>query len=163
VSALTPLLRALRGEFQSRVKRGFTHDNGSVLTLGIGISIVVLMLTTMSLNVMTLWSTRTTLNKIADGAALSGAQAIDAERIYRTGQATQIFLNSQESRRRVIQYLNQPQVRKNVHGLKLVKLQVQGSAITVVVTSTPQLPFGYLLPKNLSSVKATASAQNLAK
>lgn len=136
-------------------------DRGSVLTLGIGISILVLMLGTMTINVMTLWSTRTALNKIADAAALNAAQAVSTDDIYRTGQVTRLFLNPQAARVRVSQYINRPEVKVMVHNLGVVKVQVRGATVTVEVKCTPHLPFGYLLPSSISSVRAIATAENL--
>ena len=58
------------------------RDEGSILLFGIGLSVAGLMIATVSINVASLWVTRNTLDGIADGAALSAAQAVDTDAIF---------------------------------------------------------------------------------
>jgi len=141
------------------MKRTNKNERGSVLTFGIGLAILILMLVTVSINLASLWTTKVTLRTIADGAALSGAQAVDVNDVYENGVQKSVRLSARLSRIRVDKYLNQPFVRNRVHGLEVVATEVVGDQVKVIVSCEPQLPFGYLLPTEISRVQAMAIAQ----
>ena len=61
------------------------RDEGSILLFGIGLSVAGLMIATVSINVASLWVTRNVLDGIADGAALSAAQAVNTDHLHRFG------------------------------------------------------------------------------
>ncbi|MEI7442336.1 MAG: Tad domain-containing protein [Actinomycetes bacterium] len=139
-----------------------TMDNserGSVLTFGIGLAILLLMLVTVSVNLASVWTTKVTLRTITDGAALSGAQAVDLTHVYESGAYNSLHLSPKSARIRVDKYLQQPSVRKRVHGLQIVSTTVAGDQIKVVLSCEPQLPFGYLLPVHISRIQAVAIAK----
>ena len=140
---------------QSTLKR----DRGSVLTFGIGLVVLLLMLVTVSVNLASLWTTKVTLRTIADGAALSGAQGIDVTSIYKSGVQNSVRLSPRNARTRINRYLDQPLVRKRVHGLRVVSVIVVGSRVRVVLSCEPHLPFGYLLPTHVSRIQAVATAK----
>ncbi len=134
-------------------------ERGSVLTFGIGLAILLLMLVTASVNLASLWTTKVTLRTITDGAALSGAQAVDVTGVYESGTQNSMRLSPHSARIRIDKYLNQPSVRKRVHGLKIVSTAVVGNQVKVVLSCEPQLPFDYLLPANISRIQAVAVAK----
>jgi hypothetical protein len=141
-------------------------DRGSVLTFGIGLVVLLLMLVTVSVNLASLWTTKVTLRTIADGAALSGAQGIDVTSIYKSGVQNSVRLSPRNARTRINRYLDQPLVRKRVHGLQVVSVIVVsvivvGSRVRVVLSCEPHLPFGYLLPTHVSRIHAVATAKQL--
>lgn len=136
-------------------------DRGSVLTFGIGLTVLLLMLVTVSVNLASLWSTKVTLRTIADGAALSGAQGIDVTAIYKRGVQNTVRLSSKNARTRIDRYLDQPLVRRRVHGLQVASVVVVGNRVRVVLSCEPQLPFGYLLPTRVSKIQAVATAKQL--
>jgi hypothetical protein len=136
-------------------------DRGSVLTFGIGLVVLLLMLVTVSVNLASLWTTKVTLRTIADGAALSGAQGIDVTSIYKSGAQNSVRLSPRNARTRINRYLDQPLVRKRVHGLQVVSVIVVGSRVRVVLSCEPHLPFGYLLPTHVSRIQAVATAKQL--
>jgi hypothetical protein len=136
-------------------------DRGSVLTFGIGLVVLLLMLVTVSVNLASLWTTKVTLRTIADGAALSGAQGIDVTSIYKSGVQNSVRLSPRNARTRINRYLDQPLVRKRVHGLQVVSVIVVGSRVRVVLSCEPHLPFGYLLPTHVSRIQAVATAKQL--
>lgn len=134
-------------------------DRGSVLTFGIGLSILLLMVITVSVNIASLWTTKVTLRTIADGAALSGAQAVDVSNIYRSGLTVPVRLSPSLARLKVEDYLRQPAVRSRVNSLRIVDTHVEGSQIKVVLSCEPNLPFGYLLPIQTSRIQVVAMAR----
>jgi len=139
-----------------------TTDNserGSVLTFGIGLAILLLMLVTVSVNLASVWTTKVTLRTITDGAALSGAQGVDLSDVYKSGTRNSLQLSPKSARIRIDKYLNQPSVRKRVHGLQVVSITVAGDEVKVVLSCDPQLPFGYLLPAHVSRIQAMAVAK----
>jgi len=146
------------------MKKQDNHERGSVLTFGIGLAILLLMLVTVSINIVSLWTTKVTLRTIADGAALSGAQAVDVTNVYEHGVQTIVRLSPRLSRIRVDKYLNQPAVQNRVHGLEVVTISVIGNQVNVIISCEPKLPFGYLLPTENSRIQAAATArQEVAK
>jgi hypothetical protein len=136
-------------------------DRGSVLTFGIGLAVLLLMLVTVSVNLASLWSTKVTLRTIADGAALSGAQGIDVTAIYKGGVQNSVRLSPKNARTRIDRYLDQPLVRRRVHGLQVVSVIVVGNRVRLVISCEPHLPFGYLLPARVSKIQAVATAKQL--
>lgn len=119
-------------------------DEGSVLVLGIGLSIVCVMIATVAINVATIWLARTSLNSVADGAALAGAQAIDSAAVYRDGLTGITHLSPSKARAKVRAYVAKPEVKSQVHGLKVRSVVVSGNSVQVTVSATPAMPFGYL-------------------
>ena len=144
-----------------KTESALKSDRGSVLTFGIGLVVLLLMLVTVSANLASLWTTKVTLRTIADGAALSGAQGIDVTAIYKSGVQNSVRLSPRNARTRINRYLDQPLVRKRVHGLQVVSVIVVGSRVRVVLSCEPHLPFGYLLPTHVSRIQAVATAQQL--
>jgi len=142
-----------------KTKNAETGENGSVLTFGIGLAVLLLMLVTISVNLASLWTTKVTLRTIADGAALSGAQAIDVADVYKYGVQSTARLSPNLARTRVADYLNQPAVRNRVHALEVVTIHVSGTEVKVTISCEPQLPFNYLLPTHVSRIQAVASAR----
>lgn len=134
-------------------------ERGSVLTFGIGLAILLLMLVTVSVNLASLWTTKVTLRTIADGAALSGAQAVDFTGVYESGRKPSMRLSPHSARLRIDKYLLQPSVRIRVRALRVVSTTVAGNQVKVVLSCAPQLPFGYLLPANISRIQAVAVAK----
>lgn len=136
-----------------------SSEKGSILTFGIGISILVMLLVSVSVNIASLWSTKVTLRSIADGAALAGAQAVDESKVYQFGAESSVHLSPSAARMRVAEYVLQPVVKNRVHGLEIVSMKVVGSRVNVVLACQPQLAFGYLLPVRVSKIQASAVAR----
>ena len=152
-----------RPKLQSSRLAALKSDSGSVLMVGLMLTILLLLVSTLGVNIATLWTTRTTLNAIADSAALSGARAIDVEAIYRSGQATKISLDAQEAKDRVKRYLKRQEVKTRLQEIQLTGFEVHGAEVTVSLSCIPRMPFGYLLPSVPSIVRTVAHAQNLAQ
>ncbi|MDP4666978.1 MAG: hypothetical protein NWS06_03065 [Candidatus Nanopelagicales bacterium] len=139
-----------------KVKR----DEGSILLFGIGLAVTALMIATLAINVASLWVTRNVLDGIADGAALSAAQAIDTDAIYQDGLGASLRLNETLARNRVLEYVRVAQAAKQVEQFSIASVTVSGTSVTVTVQGIPSLPFGYLMPVGAPIVVSSAKAVN---
>jgi hypothetical protein len=140
-----------------------SDDDGSILVLGIGLSLVCVLVATVAINVATVWLARTALDSIADGAALAGAQAIDSAAIYRDGLSGITHVSPNLARTKVRTYLSRPEVKAQVHGLKLRSVAVSGNAVQVAVSCVPAMPFGYLWDTPTVIARSKARAINYVK
>lgn len=136
------------------------HDEGSILLFGIGLAVTALMIVTLAINVASLWVTRNVLDGIADGAALSAAQAIDTDAIYQDGIGTSLRLNETLARNRVLEYVHVAQTTKQVEQFSVSSVTVSGTSVTVILQGIPKLPFGYLMPAAAPIVVSSAKAIN---
>jgi exo-beta-1,3-glucanase (GH17 family) len=118
------------------------------------------MIATVSINVASIWVTRNVLDGIADGAALSAAQAIDADSIYRDGLGTEIRLNESLARSKVNQFVLVADVRSQVEEFAVRSITVSGTSVTVTVQAKPRTDFGYLMPISKPLVVSAAKAVN---
>jgi len=135
-------------------------DEGSILLFGIGLALAGLMIATVAINVASVWVTKNVLDGIADGAALSAAQAIDADSIYVQGIGTNLRLNESLARTKVNQYLAVSNVRTQVRQFSVRSVTVSGTAVTVTVQAKPNTAFGYLMPTSTPFVVSAAKAVN---
>lgn len=140
--------------------RAFARDDGSILVFGIGLCVVGLMIATVSINVASIWVTRNVLDGIADGAALSAAQAIDTDSIYRNGLGANLRLNESVARARVNQYVITADVRSLVEQFSVKSVTVSGTSVKVTVQAKPRTAFGYLMPISSPVVVSAAKAIN---
>ena len=136
------------------------RDEGSILLFGIGLSVAGLMLTTVSINVASLWVTKNVLDGIADGAALSAAQAVNTDAIYRDGLGTNLRISENLARTKVSQYIAAANARSQVQQFSVRSVVVSGTAVTVTVQASPRTAFGYLMPISPSVVVSAAKAIN---
>lgn len=136
------------------------YDEGSILLFGIGLAVTALMIATLAINVASLWVTRNVLDGIADGAALSAAQAIDTDAIYQDGIGTSLRLNETLARNRVLEYVHVAQATEQVDQFSVSSVSVSGTSVTVTLQGIPKLPFGYLMPVAAPIVVSSAKAIN---
>jgi hypothetical protein len=143
-----------------RFKRLLGCDEGSILLFGIGLSVAGLMIATVSINVASLWVTRNVLDGIADGAALSAAQAVNVDAIYREGLSANLRLSESLARAKVNQYVHAANVHSQVQQFSVRSVRVSGDAVTVTVQASPRTAFGYLMPLSTPVVVSAAKAIN---
>lgn len=142
------------------LRKLFARDEGSILLFGIGLSVAGLMIATVSINVASLWVTKNVLDGIADGAALSAAQAVNSDSIYRDGLGTNLRLDENLARAKVNQYVAAADVRSQVQQFSVRSVVVSGTAVTVTVQASPRTAFGYLMPIPTPVVVSAAKAIN---
>lgn len=143
-----------------KFRKALTQDDGSILLFGIGLCIAGLMIATVSINLASIWVTRNVLDGIADGAALSAAQAVDTDSIYRNGLSTNLRLNENVARARVNQYVTTADVRSQVQQFSVKSVVVSGNSVKVTVQAKPRTAFGYLMPISDPVVVSAAKAIN---
>ena len=143
-----------------KFRKALTQEDGSILLFGIGLCIAGLMIATVSINLASIWVTRNVLDGIADGAALSAAQGIDADSIYRNGLGTNLLLNENVARARVNQYVATADVRSQVQQFSIKSVVVSGNSVKVTVQAKPRTAFGYLMPISAPVVVSAAKAIN---
>lgn len=143
-----------------KISKSISKDQGSILLFGIGLSLAGLMIATVSINVAAIWVTRNVLDGIADGAALSAAQAIDANSVYRDGLSTNLRLNESLARSKVNQFVLVADVRSQVQEFSVRSVTVSVSTVTVTVQAKPRTAFGYLMPISTPLVVSAAKAVN---
>lgn len=134
-------------------------DRGSVLLFGVGLGVVTLLILTTAINIAALWVTRTKLDSIADATALAATRSIDVLQIYETGVLDHIKLDGNQARQQALNYLNRLGNDSEVVMLRLESLEVSGNSVSLRLSASAQLPFGYLLPGLSSTVISQAKAQ----
>jgi hypothetical protein len=143
-----------------KFSRILKSDKGSILLFGIGLSVTALMIATLAINVASLWVTRNVLDGIADGAALSAAQAVDTDAIYRDGLGGNLKINETLARNRVTEYVRVAGAAKQVEQFSIKSVTVSGTSVSVTLQGIPTLPFGYLMPLSPAIVVSTSKAIN---
>lgn len=118
------------------------------------------MITTVSINVASIWVTRNVLDGIADGAALSAAQAIDVDSVYQQGLGKNLRLSETLARTRVREYVTTANVGSQVEQFSVRSVVVSGNAVTVIVQASPRTAFGYLMPISTPIIVSAAKAIN---
>ena len=117
-------------------------DSGSVLIFGIGLSLLLLMLSALVISYASAWSKKITLQRISDAAVLSAVQAVDARSIYRDQLEKGVNLNSALAKEKAISYLHRPEVAKSISDVELVSLVTSGPRATIKLAAKVYLPFG---------------------
>ncbi|MEI6405307.1 MAG: pilus assembly protein TadG-related protein [Actinomycetes bacterium] len=148
------------GRFSVRKSKLIRDDSGSVLILGIGLSVLALAVVTVVINVATLWLARSTLNSLADGAALYAAQAVDTTLIYTDGLGTELTIDSAKAKNHIHEYLGLSAVKQQLSDLRVDHVQVESNAVQVTLSARAHLPFGYFLPVQVERIAATARSIN---
>lgn len=135
-------------------------DKGSILVLGVGLSVICIALITTLVNVSTIWIARNTLDSVADGAALAAVQAVDTRSVYTNGLGSALRLNRAQARIKARQYVSRANVQGDVHNARIVSMQVTGQTVAVTLASDIQLPFGYLATTQTVAATSRAHAIN---
>jgi Putative Flp pilus-assembly TadE/G-like len=139
--------------------RARPSDDGSVLLLVVGMVVLLVLLVTVVVDVTALFLARKDLLAAADGAALAGAQAVDAERLYTDGVgAGPLPLDPAEAERAARAYVADTGVG---HGLARLDVEVvaTGTTVTVRLEGIARLPFvSDVTPGAAAGVRVSASA-----
>ena len=138
--------------------RSVKNEEGSVLVFGIGLGVIALLVLTTSVNIATLWVTKSKLNSVADSVAIAASHSIDIEKFYSTGVNQKVLLNQALAKSRAIRFLQKLAIESELDSFKLVDLTVEHNSVTVLISADPQLPFGYLVPSNKLEIQSRATA-----
>lgn len=126
-------------------------QHGTVLVLILGFAVLLVLMVGVVVDVSAVVLAKRGVASAADGAALSAAQALDVERLYREGPGTQLPLSLDEARGRVTAYARQ--AAEQQPGLTLA-VRLDGGTAVVTATRTLRLPFP--VPGSTGSVRVEA-------
>lgn len=129
-------------------------DDGTVLPLVIGFAFVLLVMVGVVVDVSAVVLAKRAVASAADGAAVSAAQSLDVDALYRDGLGQQIPLSQAEASRRVAVYNAQAAVQQP--GLQLA-VAVEGR--TAVVTATRALRLPFPVPGSAGTVEVESVAR----
>jgi hypothetical protein len=138
-----------------------SDEHGSVMVLGIGLSIAALMVITLAVNISSVWVARHSLDSVADGCALAAAQAVDVQAIYSDGVTSRIPLNQTLARQYVASYIAKGTVRTQFTNFTVRSVRVTQSQVRVEVQALAPMPFGYLMGRMRPVIVSAASAVNI--
>ncbi len=136
------------------------RDDGTVLVLVIGFAFILVVMVGVVVNVSAVVLAKRAVASSADGAAVSAAQSLDVEALYRDGLREQLPLNLAEARGRVATYNTQAEAQQP--GLALV-VRLDGRTAVVTATRTVRLPFpvpgstGSVLVESVARARAPAA------
>ena len=136
------------------------RDDGTVLVLVIGFAFILVVMVAVVVNVSAVVLAKRGVASAADGAAVSAAQSLDVEALYRDGLREQLPLNLAEARGRVATYNIQAEAQQP--GLALV-VRLDGRTAVVTATRTVRLPFpvpgstGSVLVESVARARAPAA------
>jgi uncharacterized membrane protein len=112
-------------------------DRGSVLLLGVGLTVVCLLAFVALVDASAAFLQRRQLLAVADAAALAGAQAIDLPSYYESGASAATRLDVGIVPRRVRAQVG----AADVAGLTIDAIQSDGDAVLVRLSRPLELPF----------------------
>jgi len=136
------------------------RDEGTVLVLVIGFAFILVVMVAVVVNVSAVVLAKRGVASAADGAAVSAAQSLDVEALYRDGLREQLPLSLAGARARVATYNTQAEAQQP--GLALV-VRLDGRAAVVTATRTVRLPFpvpgstGSVLVESVARARAPAA------
>lgn len=138
-----------------RLRRG---DDGTVLVLVLGFTMVLVLMVGVVVNVSAAVLARRAVASAADGAAVAAAQALDTEQLYANGLAGErLPLSPAGAQQRVAAY--GAQVAATQPGLRLT-VTVAGGTASVLAVREVRLPFSRLLGLQPLRVEAVARARS---
>lgn len=126
-------------------------DRGTVLMLVLGFGVLLVLMVGVVVDVSTVVLAKRAVAGAADGAAVSAAQSLDVEQLYREGPGAALPLRLDEARDRVDTYARQ--AAEQQPGLVLT-VRLEGR--TAVVTATRSLRLPFPVPGSTGSVRVEA-------
>ncbi len=129
-------------------------EQGTVLVLVLGFAVLLVAMVGVVVDVSAVVLAKRGVAAAADGAAVSAAQSLDLDRLYREGLGTQLPLDLGEARSRVATYARQAAVEQP--GLRL---EVRLDGRTAVVTATRPLTLPFPVPGSAGTVQVAAVAR----
>ena len=134
-------------------------DAGSVLPLVIGVVVIVVALVTVVTDVSVLFLHRRALQATVDGAALAGAQGVDAAAVYAGGARGDLRLDPVRARADVRAFVRAAPAARALPGFRIAAVRVQAATVTVTASSVASPPFLAFLTGHGVTVVAEASAR----
>ena len=135
-----------------------SRDEGSVLILGIGLVVVLLLAVGAGTDAARLFLARRSLSSVADGAALRGAHDLDQATLYRTGAGDVLPLSERRVRDDVVAYVAAETSANGVRGVRVTGVTVRDGDVRVDLAMTEASPVLGTLLGSPGGVLVTATA-----
>lgn len=131
-------------------------DRGSVMLLALGFIVICILAVAVVVDASVMFLRQRSLQSVADGAALAGAQAIDLEAYYRRGADYRIQLDPQQVQRAVQHYVR----NASPSGVSLESVELVGRTVIVRMRTEVRPPFsGWLTPGGAHDVRVESGAE----
>lgn len=132
----------------------------------IGYALIATALVVVAVDASALFLTRRGLSAVADGAAVAGAQALDADAIYAGADSPDLPLDNAGVQQAVSTYLAGSALDTSFPSLRVLAAATDGQQVTVTLQEDKRLPFAGLfagvpgpLAGGIVHVRATARAR----
>lgn len=147
-----------------RRRRG---DDGQISLLIIFYTLITAAMVIVAVDVSAFFLTQRGLSSVADGAAVSAAQALDADALYAGKGGDELPLEAAGVRAAVATYLDEHVVEATYPTLEVAEASTDGETVTVTLTEDKKLPFLALVsaitsafPGGTVQVEVTARARS---
>jgi hypothetical protein len=120
------------------MKRRKRDERGQMTVLIVGFTFVIVLMIVVVTDISKVFLVRRDLDSTADGAVLAAANGLAA--VYAQPAGGNAVLDPDQARRLTADYLNQVAASNHFDGLDW-SADVEGTTVTVRLTSTVQLPF----------------------
>lgn len=140
------------------MRRRGSSDEGTILLLTMGLVALGLSLIVVVIDVSSVFLARRSLLAACDGAALAGAQALDADHLYRYGAHGRIPIGDHDVDQAVRDYADASFPSEDFPG-QVLSATSDGTRVTVTGHRPVSMPFGrYLHAIGIGEVTVTASS-----
>jgi uncharacterized membrane protein len=116
------------------------RDEGSVLVLGIGLAVVLMLVVGAGVDTARLFLARRALSALADGATLRGAHDLDTAELYRSGAGAVLPLSPQRVRADVASYVEAEATANDMNGVRVTSVSVRDGTVHVELAMTESVP-----------------------
>lgn len=114
-------------------------DDGQMSLLIIGFFVVGVLLVAVVIDASAAYLRRTSMNNLADGAALAAAEGVRGEQVYTTGLDGNAILNADDARPYVREYLVDTGALADHPGLTW-RVEQEGESVRVHISAPMELP-----------------------
>lgn len=138
-------------------RRRSSDERGQTTLMILGLVAVLVLIALAVTDLSAVYLRHSRLNTVADGAALAGVDAIDADQVYTSGIGDDPQLSETLARRYVAAYMSGAGVFQRFPGLTY-SVSVEGNEIVVSVAWTDDLPVRISGVADRTTVRSTGSA-----
>lgn len=148
-------------------RRSWKADDGQLTLLIIVYTLIAAAMVVVAVDASAFFLTQRGLSGVADGAAVSAAQALDEEALYAGRADDDLPLESGGVRLAVAGYLDDHAIATTYPTLRVADASTDGETVTVTLTYDKKLPFLTLVssltgafPNGMVRVEVTARARS---
>jgi len=143
------------------------REDGQITLLIIFYTLIAAAMVIVAVDASAFFLTQRGLSSVADGAAVSAAQALDADALYAGRAGDELPLEAAGVRAAVATYLEDHAVATTYPSLQVAEAGTDGETVTVTLTEDKKLPFVALVsaitsafPGGTARVEVTAHARS---